>query len=538
MEIERDSVLSSLKCPNSVLKATVEKRWPNYITATGIGKCTFDERYAKRELSMELPATEVLSREEIQKIHESSLNVLSKIGVTVKSDAALKLLEEGGATVDYQKSLARIPSGVLEEVVKWAPSNIALYNRDRKGSLNHGGDNSYVWSGNHGTYVLTSESGERRIATLDDVARFARLADALDNIHVVGIQAIPQDVPREYADLKSAEVMFNNTSKHVFFNQSEAAVATATLDLAQAVLGDEELEKYPIMTSLVDPTTPLAWGKDAVEILIESSRRGVPCIVASCPTTGGTAPITMAGTLVVQNAEILSGILISQLARRGAPVIYGTASMILDMREGMAALSTPEAVALRIAITQLGKSYSLPTEAIGPDSDSHCLDEQNAWEKIMTAAAAIFSRANIVMNAGMFASGYTVAYEQLTIDNEMLGWLFHLRRGIEVTPDTLAIEQIERVGPAGHFLGVDSRFALKRLETEYWLPKISCRASYAKWLRKGAKDAVKSAREETDKILQTHKPAALDSKTRKDLARIVKDFTRSGQGTKTKKRKK
>jgi trimethylamine--corrinoid protein Co-methyltransferase len=503
--------------------------------AAGIGKSAFDERYAKREFNMKLQALEVLSREEIQKIHESSLDVLMKVGVTIRSDAALKLLEQGGAAVDYQKNLAKIPNHLLEEVVKWAPSNIVLFDRDRKGSLNHGGNNSYVWSGNHGTYVLTSGSGKRRIATLDDVAKFARLADALENVHVVGIQTIPQDVPREYADLKSAEVMFNNTSKHVFFNQSESAVAAATLDLAQAVLGDEELEKYPIMTSLVDPTTPLAWGKDAVEILIDSSRRGVPCIVASCPTTGGTAPITMAGTLVVQNAEILSGILINQLARRGAPVIYGTASMILDMREGMAALSTPEAVALRIAITQLGRFYNIPIEAIGPDSDSHCLDEQNAWEKIMTAAAAIFSRANIVMNAGMFASGYTVSYEQLTIDNEILGWLLHLCKGIEVTSDTLALGQIERVGPAGHFLGVDSRFALKRLETEYWLPKISCRASYAKWLRKGAKDAVERAREETDMILRTHKPVALDYKTRKDLARIVKDFTRSGQGTKAKK---
>jgi trimethylamine--corrinoid protein Co-methyltransferase len=491
----------------------------------------------KEELSVELQALAALSREEIQEIHESSLSVLSKVGVSVKSDTALKLLEEGGATVDCQKSLAKIPVHLLEEVVKWAPSNIMLYDRDRKGSLNHGGNNSYVWSGNHGTYVTTSGSGKRRIATLDDVAKFARLADALDNVHVVGIQAIPQDVPRECADLKSAEVMFNNTSKHVFFNQSEVTVSAATIELAQAVLGGEELEKYPIMTSLVDPTTPLVWGKDAVEILIDSSKKGVPCIVASCPTTGGTAPITMAGTLVVQNAEILSGILISQLARRGAPVIYGTASMILDMREGTAALSTPEAVALRIAITQLGKFYNLPTEAIGPDSDSHCLDEQNAWEKIMTAAAAIFSRANIVMNAGMFASGYTVGYEQLTIDNEILGWLLHLRRGIEVAQDTLAVEQIERVGPAGHFLGVDSRFTLNRLKTEYWMPKISSRESYAKWLRKGARDAVGSAREETEKILKTHKPVALDPETRKDLARIVKKFMRPGEGTSARKSK-
>jgi len=473
---------------------------------------------------LKLNRFEVLSRDEISKIHESSLDVLWKVGIAVRSDAALRMLEEAGCTVDHGKNLARIPRQLMEESLKWVPSNIALYDRDRKGSLDHGGENTYAWSGNVGTYVLISASGERRTATVEDVGKFARLADALENIHVVGIQVVPQDVRGPLGEVMSAHFMFANTSKHVYFCQTDPKVAKTQFDMARAVLEGKELAKYPIMTCLVDPTTPLSWDKGPVEILIESSRAGVPCIVASCPTSGGTAPTSMAGTLVVQNAEILSGVLISQLVNRGTPVIYGTASLILDMHQGRAVLGTPETVALRIAITQLGKFYSLPTQAIGPDSDSHCLDEQNAWEKIMTAAAGISSRANIIMNAGMFASGLTVSYEQLVIDNEILGWLFHLLKGIEVSTETLAIEQIAQAGPGGHFLRGDLQFATRRLRAEYWTPGISCRWAYEKWVKTGGKDVAKTAKEKADEIRQRHEPAHLEVDTDRELGRIVEHF--------------
>jgi trimethylamine--corrinoid protein Co-methyltransferase len=437
------------------------------------------------------------------------------------------MLEEAGCTVDHEKSLVRIPRHLIENVLKWAPSKIALFDRDGRSSLDHGGDNTYSWSGNVGTYVLTSESGGRRPATVEDVGKFARLADALENISVVGVQAVPQDVRGSLGEVVSAHVVFANTSKHVFFCQTDATVATAEFEMARTILAGKELAKYPIMTSLVDPTTPLSWDKGPVEALIENARARVPCIIASCPTSGGTAPISMAGTLVVQNAEILSGVLISQLASRGAPVIYGTASLILDMRQGRAVLGTPETVALRVAVTQLGRSHNLPTQTIAPDSDSHCLDEQNAWEKIMTAAAALNSGANILMNSGMLASGLTVSYEQLVVDNEILGWLFHLRKGIEVTPETLDIEHIAQAGPGGHFLRGDLHFATNRLRTEYWTPGISCRSAYDKWTKNGARNVVRVATEKANEILQRHEPTRLGSDTDRELDRIVEDFKRT-----------
>ncbi len=455
------------------------------------------------------------------------MDILSNVGMSVKSEKALKMLHEAGAAVDFGKGIARIPSHLLGEVLKWAPPSIAIWDRDRVTSLDHGGDNTYAWSGNDANYVLTSEMGERRIATVEDVGRFARLADALENIHVVGVEGTPQDVPRGYAEVKAAEVMLNSSSKHLFFCPSTTGVARAQLKLAQTITGEDEFAKRPIITFLVCPTTPLSWGKWAVETLIEGSRNGVPCIVNSCPTTGGTAPISLAGTLVLQNAENLSGVLVSQLARKGAPAFYGSTSLALDMHESTTLIGTPETAALRVATTQLGKSNNLPTMVNGPDSQSHCLDEQNAWEKIMTGAAAINSRVNILMNPGMFASGLTVSYEQLVIDNEMLGWLFRLQRGIEVSEETLAVKQIEKAGPEGQLLGKALEFALKRLKAEYWTPGISCRYSYNKWVDRGRKSIVKIAREKAEEILRVHQPKKLDDETKTNLGRIVDEFERS-----------
>ncbi|MEM2843738.1 MAG: trimethylamine methyltransferase family protein [Candidatus Bathyarchaeia archaeon] len=470
---------------------------------------------------------EVLSHDEILKIHEASMNVLYNIGIIIKSDKALKLLEGAGATVDYKRNLVRIPEYLLKEALTHAPSNIVVYDRDRKNTLNLGDDNTYAWSGYCATYILTLDLCERRMATLDDLAKFTRLADALENIHVVGMQVVPQDVPYKYADVKAAQIMFNNTSKHIFLRQSDPTVTRIQFKLAQTILGENELIRYPIMTSLVDPTTPLVWGREAAEILMENSRFGTPCIIASCPVSGGTTPITLAGTLVIQNAEILSGILIAQLIRKRAPVIYGGAPVILDPYEGTAVIGTPETVILRIAMVQLGKFYNLPTQSIGPDSDSHCLDEQNAWEKIITAAATINSRANIVLNSGMFASGLTASYEQLVIDNEILGYLFQLNKEIEVSPETLALEQIKKVGPGGSFLGIDLNYSLKHLKTEYWIPKISCRMSYRKWSEKIGKEITKIAKEKVNEILQTHQPAELQPEIQERLTQIVKTYERT-----------
>ncbi|GAH28474.1 unnamed protein product, partial [marine sediment metagenome] len=201
----------------------------------------------------------------------------------------------------------------------------------------------------------------------------------------------------------------------------------------------------------------------------------------------GDFPGNLAGVLTVHNAEVLSGIVISQLVRKGTPVVYGSAWTTFDMRQANVVIGAPETALMRIAGAQLARFYHIPSHTIGPDSDSHCLDEQNAWEKFLTLHSAFTSGVNLVVNAGMFATGLTVSFEQLVLDNEMAGIVYRLVEGIEISPQTIALGVIKRVGPKGNFL--EEPHTLKYLRSsEHWEPKLSSRCVYEKWIEDGGKD--------------------------------------------------
>jgi trimethylamine--corrinoid protein Co-methyltransferase len=293
--------------------------------------------------------------------------------------------------------------------------------------------------------------------------------------------------------------------------------------MAKVISGEEDLSKAPIITLENSPTSPLAWGANAVESLIETATNGILFNVLPSPMSGTTSPITLAGTLQILNAEVLSAILIAQLARKGTPVMYGSAANITDMREANPVACTPEAAILDIACIQLGKYYNLPTNTVGADSDSHCLDEQAAWEILLTGTAAICAGANTMLNVGMISNGMQVSYEQLVIDNEILGLLFRFCNGIELSHETLATDLIKKVGPEGHFLA-EANFAMRYLDKEYWTPILSCRSTYGKWAKQGRKDVVERAKENTQKILNEHKAEELPKNVENELRQIVRRF--------------
>jgi trimethylamine--corrinoid protein Co-methyltransferase len=468
---------------------------------------------------------QVLSKEEISKIHYASLEILQDVGLRIRSDKALGILDEAGARVDFKEKRAWIPNQLVDEALKSAPRIVTLYDRGKKPYARVGEGRMHAVAGMEGTYVLVSESGERRLATRKDVADFSRLADALENVHIVSTLVLPRDAPPKYSELYAAQIILNNTEKHSVFAPQNMTITHALLDMARAVVG-ENLQKSPILSFIVSPTSPLTWGADDIETVMEAAENGILCSPSAEPMPGASAPITLAGTLALQNAESLSGILISQLARKGAPILYGAATPMFDMREGSCYLAGPEATLLRIAHTQLGKFYGLPVSSSGLDSDSHCLDEQNAWEKILTALVTVSSDADIIWSAGIFAVGMTASLEQLVIDNEILGLLFRLRRGIDVTPETLALDTLRRIKPGQDFLR-ERDFTLKYLKKEYWMPELSNRIAFSRWVEKGSKSITQVAREKAQEILRQHVVKELDKETQTKLSQIVRQVEKS-----------
>lgn len=473
---------------------------------------------------MELRAR-VLSPGELEEIDRATIQVLTDVGVSIASERACQLLEQAGARVDHRTGVAKIPEDLMRKSVLSARQRtVELFDRSGANGIRLEGKKTYNISGFDATYTLDSETGQRRPSTKRDVGEFARLADALPNIHVVGTQAIPQDVPAGSAELHAVEAILSNTSKHCHFSLSDAGIARAVFEMARHACGGRDLSSRPAITSMASPTSPLRWEKNAIETLIETASAGIPLHIISQPIAGITAPITLAGVLLLQNIETLTGLVVAQLLRPGTPVIYGYVPTVLDMREANAVIASPEGAIMRIASSQVAKHYGLPCLSAGPDTDAHVHDEQTAWEKAITGLAIYLGGADLMLNPGMFSSGLIVSHEQLVIDNEILGYIDRVARGMQANPQTLVVDLVRKVGHGGQFL--KEAHTLKEFKSEFWIPDISSRAAFGRWTHKGGRDIVGSAREKARRLLNEHHPPDLPSGTKEELRQIVDHFER------------
>lgn len=471
---------------------------------------------------MQLRAS-VLTQDELRDIDSATFEILSQTGVSIASERACRLLDSAGASVDYEKGIVRISEDLVRKSISLAiQTPLELFDRSGTSSIKLEGKKTYNVSGFDATYTLDSETGERRPSTKHDVGEFAKLADALPNIHVVGTQAIPQDVPARSSELHAVEAILNNTSKHCHFSLSDGGIARAVFEMTRHACGGRDLSSKPPITSMASPTSPLRWEKNAIETLIETASAGIPLHIISQPIAGITAPITLAGVLLLQNVETLTGLVVAQLLRPGTHVIYGYVPTVLDMREANAAIASPEGAIMRIASAQVAKHYGLPCLSAGPDTDAHVHDEQTAWEKAITGLAIYLGGADLMLNPGMFSSGLIVSYEQLVIDNEILGYLDRVVRGMRASPDTLVVDLVRKVGHGGQFL--KEAHTLKQFKNEFWIPEISCRAAFGRWTHMGGRDIVESAKEKVRRLLSEHHPQELPAGAKEKLARVIKDF--------------
>ncbi len=475
---------------------------------------------------MKLPMLEVLSDAELSQIHEASLEVLSRTGMLVYSPGVLEMLSRAGAKVDPGERRVRFPASLVEESLKSLPAKMELYDRTLRGSLCIGEGGRYVASGHNAVFMIDPDTGERRSAVKSDIADFARLADALSNIDLVGIQAMPQDVKAEASLLHAVQASLENTTKHIFFSPEAVRVTDAVIGMARAVAGRDDLLGCSPMTCQLSSTSPLFWETGAVESVVKVAEAGMPCAFLPQPYSGVTAPLTLAGLLTIHNAEVLSGIVINQAVRRGAPVIYASAWTTFDMKQANVIISSPEAALCRIAGAQLARFYHIPSHTIGPDADAHGHDEQNGWEKMMTTFSALSAGVDLLVNAGMFDTGLTVSLEQLVIDDDIVGWARRYLEGIRVEDDTIGVDTIDRVGPRGDFMAEDH--TLKYLRSgEHWEPRVSNRSGYQMWKREGSPDIVARAKERAKEILASHRPEPLPDEAGGKVAAIISEFERA-----------
>jgi len=471
------------------------------------------------------PKLEILSKDEIERIHLTILQILEKVGINVHNERALALLKDAGAEVDEKTHRVNIPPYLVEECIKNAPKYIHLYGRNSKYRLKLERNNFYTVLGSTVPNVIDPENFMRVPGRKEYVAKAARVVDALPNIHIAAQFCLALDYPPEIQDVNELEAVFLNTIKPVMAIAYSPEGAKKIIQMASIIKGGmDKLRKEPLLFMYVEPTSPLEYRKEAAEIIMETAFSNIPLVCAPCTQAGATGPVTLSGTLAQSFAESLAGLVIAQLSSKGAPFILGIVSTIMDMRTAIMAYGAPEFSVINAASAQLAQYYSLPFFGTGGCSDSKLPDEQAVIEASSSLLMAMLTGTNLIHDIGYIEGGATGSFEMVVILNEVFSMLNRIVRGIEVDDETLALDVIRDVGPGGHFLS--HKHTLKHLSSEHWIPKLIDRKRYETWKREGAKDLLTRAREALKKILHEHKPEPLPDdvlKEIKELAAVRKD---------------
>jgi trimethylamine--corrinoid protein Co-methyltransferase len=457
----------------------------------------------------------LLSKNDIDLIHSQSIEILEKIGVGVRSEKASKLLVNSGAEINEARGTVRIPAVLVEEAVRNAPKDITLHGRNPKNDIRLESGLVHFGLGMNTQQVLDLETGERRHSTKEDVGRMAKLADALSNIDFVMPLCSALDKPKIAQDRHELDALLNNTEKPIM---CWAEDGRALLRIAAAAAGDHEiLRKQPIVSMCANTASPLQHDRKYVENLLEFAQAGVPAVYGPCIQLGATGPVTIAGSLAQANAEVLSGLVISGLAKKGAPFIYGSMGSILDQYTCVMSYGAPELALFNAGATDLAMYYGLPHFGTGGCTDSKLVDEQAVAEATETALVAGLCRTHLVHDVGYIESGMTASYEMIVINDEVAGMVGRVLADEIVSHETISLETIEKVGPGGSYL--TAPHTLKYLGKQP-RTRLMDRRRFDAWHKDGAKDLLFRAREKAKRLLAEHQPQPLPS----DISTAIRDM--------------
>jgi trimethylamine--corrinoid protein Co-methyltransferase len=308
----------------------------------------------------------VFTEAELDDIHLATLEVLERTGVFVEADDALDIFKDGGCVVDRETHIVRIPPHVVEDAIASSPSKYVLCGRDPKNDFVMEPGRVAFTNFSEGIRVIDMETGEYRESTLQDVADIARLNDYLSEMDTHEISVGAKEVPPETAAVHNSEAQLLNTTKPIGIGPLSGLECRAIFRMAAAIAGGEdELRARPILYGGVCPVSPLKLPRDATEVIIECSRWGIPDNVLSMAMAGGSSPVTLAGTLVTHNAEVLAGITLAQLTEKGSPVMYGSSTTAMDLKLAAASVGSPEISLISAAVAQMARRYLLPSFVAG-----------------------------------------------------------------------------------------------------------------------------------------------------------------------------
>jgi len=464
----------------------------------------------------------LITDEEIERIHTSSLEILEQVGIQVKSSRITRVFRDGGAEIDADAERVRIPEYLVREALSKTPSRIMLCGRSPRYDVCLEKNRIYFGMGGTPTpFIRDVETGEFRRPTKKDFADATRLGDALPNMSFLMAISGVFDVPYQTEYLHEYEVMFSNTEKPIIYPAPGSVAAKGVLEMATAISGGmDELRRRPILSLYVETVSPLVmFGPD--ETFIDGAEAGIPITLGPGPIMGAAAPGTIAGTVLVANCENLAAMTLTQLVKKGAPIIYTCGCSTMDPRTCRVLYGAPELTMGGAVIgAQLARYYGLPCFGWAGVTDSKVPDAQAGAEVMMTSLLNALAGINLMHDCGYLASGSVGSMEMAVICDDIAGMVSRIVRGVDINDETLAVDLIRSIGPGGNFLG--EKHTLEFIGREIFLPKILDRTDHITWERRGRKDIGQIARERVKQILKEHNPQPLPKDVQEKLSLIVK----------------
>lgn len=466
----------------------------------------------------------VFNDDEIKAVHEATMYLLSKVGVKIHNKTARQIYAEKGAQVDEESHIVKIPQAMVEEAIDLTPSSIVLCGREEKYDLLLEGANVHLGTGGTVLNTLDLDDGKKRPTEVRDVAGYAKITDALDNIAFFVINCYPNDVTEDEVDVNRFYHALANTSKHVMGGIHTMQGLKNVISMAEDIAGGKKnLLERPFISFITLMMSPLLMEVTYTDFLIEVAKYGLPLATPSEPLAGANSPVTLAGTITLNNAESLAGLILTQLINPGNPTIYGSTSSIMDMRTGTYMAGNIESALINAGCAQMAQFYKIPIYGTGGMSDSKVVDAQAGFESANTAMVVALSGCNYIHDAfGLLEFCTTLSYEKMVIDNDSVGMALRAVKGVTVNKETLAVDIIEEVGPGGHFL--DHEHTVKHVRDEFYFPQIADRQQRMVWESEGSKDAFTRAHEEARRLLEEHQPLGFSEDVEKMLREKYKDI--------------
>jgi trimethylamine--corrinoid protein Co-methyltransferase len=463
---------------------------------------------------MESARFEVLSQKEVERVHAASMEVLSSVGVKAEWRPARAIFREAGAEVDDEAQCVRLPEALVRRAVEQAPAQFTLYGPEFEVEIG-GGHPCFAGLGTP-TEILDTETGERRPTTMDDVVRHIQLINACRQIHNSQMDIWPNDIPMTTIHTESIWAWAHHSRKPFGMGCYGFLPTRDMMRMMSIVAGGKEaLRRRPMFFSICSLGSPLQTLQMQLEGLLICADYGQPLAMSPEAIAGATAPVTLAGLLVQQNANILAHVTLAQIYRPGTPVLYGTVSTIANMRLGTVALGAVETGLITAGAAQMARYYGLPCRSVGAATESKREDFQAGQERTATLLQAVLAGVDFITCGGTLDGTMLESEAMLMLDDELCGAALRVARGVEVNDEALALDLIKEVGYSGNYLA--EAHTVKHFRTEHYLPSLLPREPHDAWLEAGGRSALDLARDRVRDVLTNHQPRELDPALEQEL---------------------